>query len=131
MYNAVENGWFQGRIAQSAYDLARKVDAGERVIVGVNRFADSPADVEAPPLDLFQIDVAVEDRQRKRLAEVKAQRSPAAVTEALDRVTADARQPDRNVMPAILDAVRAYATEGEIVGALAEVFGRWTETPAI
>jgi len=46
-------------------------------------------------------------------------------------VTADARQPDRNVMPAILDAVRAYATEGEIVGALAEVFGRWTETPAI
>ena len=46
-------------------------------------------------------------------------------------MTADARQPDRNVMPAILDAVRAYSTEGEIVGALAEVFGRWTENPVL
>ena len=127
VYAGVESGWFQGQIADSAYELARKLDSGERVVVGVNRFTDGDG---APP-DLLHIDAAVEDRQRKRVAEVRAHRSATAVTEALAKVTEDARYPDRNLMPAILDAVRAYATEGEIVAALAEVFGRWTEVPVI
>ena len=127
VYAGVESGWFQGQIADSAYELARKLDSGERVVVGVNRFTDGDG---APP-ELLHIDAAVEDRQRKRVAEVRAHRSAAAVAEALAKVTDDARYPDRNLMPAILEAVRAYATEGEIVAALADVFGRWTEVPVI
>jgi methylmalonyl-CoA mutase N-terminal domain/subunit len=131
VYAAVEAGWFQARIAESAYELARKLDAGERVVVGVNRFTEPGPDDERAPIDVFTPDPAVEERQRKRLAEVKAQRSHAAVSGALAQVTADAREPTRNLMPAILEAVRAHATEGEIVDALAEVFGRWTETPVL
>ena len=119
----VESGWFQGEIAESAYVLARKLEVGDRVVVGVNRFA---SDDGAVP-ELLQIDPAVEDRQRKRLAEVKASRSSQAVASALARVSADARQPDVNLMPAIVEAARAYATEGEVVDALALVFGRWRD----
>jgi methylmalonyl-CoA mutase N-terminal domain/subunit len=135
VYAGVESGWFQSRIAQSAYDLARTLDSGERIVVGVNRFNDTVAptdgDGHVRPIDLFRLDAAVEERQCKRLAEVKAQRSPSEVAAALERVMSDALRPDRNLMPAILDAVRAYATEGEIVDALAHVFGRWTEAPVL
>ncbi len=131
VYAAVESGWFQARIAQSAYELAQKLDSGERIVVGVNRFTDPVAAGAPPPVDVFQVDPAVEDRQRKRLAELKAQRSSEAVAAALTRVTEEARQPDRNLIPAVLDAVRAYATEGEIVEALAQVFGRWKEAPVL
>jgi methylmalonyl-CoA mutase N-terminal domain/subunit len=127
VYAGVESGWFQGQIADSAYELARRLDAGDRVVVGVNRFTDG----DGPPPEVLHIDAAVEDRQRKRVADVRAHRSAGAVAAALAKVTHDARYPDRNLMPAILDAVRAYATEGEIVAALAEVFGRWTEVPVI
>ena len=73
----------------------------------------------------------MEDRQLKRLDAVKADRSADAVRIALAEVGAVARDADANVMPAILGAVRAYATVGEIVDALASVFGRWTEEPVI
>jgi methylmalonyl-CoA mutase N-terminal domain/subunit len=126
-YTGVESGWFQGQIAEAAYALARKLESGERVVVGVNRFTSG--DSVAP--ELLHIDPAVEDRQRKRLAEVKAARSDEAVTTALARVTADARQPDVNLIPAIVEAVRMYATEGEVIDALAEVFGRWREHPVL
>jgi len=131
VYAGVESGWFQGQIADSAYELARRLDAGERVVVGVNRFTGGDGADEGAPPDLLRIDAAVEDRQRKRVAEVRRHRSQQAVATALGRVTADARYPDRNLMPPILEAVRAYATEGEIVAALADVFGRWTEVPVI
>ncbi|MDQ3980161.1 MAG: methylmalonyl-CoA mutase family protein [Actinomycetota bacterium] len=127
VYAGVESGWFQGQIAESAYVLARKLETGERVVVGVNRFTSG--DSVAP--EVLHIDPAVEDRQRKRLAEVKAARSTEAVASALARVTADARQPEVNLMPAIVEAVRAYATEGEVIDALAEVFGRWREHPVL
>ncbi|MFP5319755.1 MAG: methylmalonyl-CoA mutase [Acidimicrobiia bacterium] len=127
VYAGVDQGWFQGRIAASAYDLARRLETGERLVVGVNAFVDG----DGPPPELLAIDPSVEDHQRKRLADVRANRSAAAVTEALDRVADDARRADRNLMPALLDAVRAYASEGEIVDALASVFGRWTEQPVL
>jgi methylmalonyl-CoA mutase N-terminal domain/subunit len=66
-----------------------------------------------------------EERQKARLAEVRAARDDEAVTAVLARVAADARRPDVNLMPVIIDAVRAYATEGEIVSALGDVFGYW------
>ncbi len=128
----IEWGWFQRRIADSAFEHARQVESGERVIVGVNRFTDGS---EGPPaaaalavgVGAVGLDdaAAVEEGQRQRLAAVRAGRDEAAVTAVLARVADDARRPDVNLMPVLVDAVRAYATEGEIVGALAGVFGEW------
>jgi methylmalonyl-CoA mutase N-terminal domain/subunit len=127
VYAGIEGGWFQGQIADAAYALERKVTSGQRVVVGVNRFTEGHEE----PIELLRIDPAVEDRQRKRLAEVRAGRSEDAVAAALDRVAADAARPDVNLMPSILDAVGAYASEGEIVSALGGVFGRWTESAVL
>ena len=121
----IEWGWFQRRIADSAYEQAGQVERGDRVVVGVNRFTDGSdgngavgAVADASPDD-------GEERQRARLGEVKSARDDEAVATVLARVTADARRPDVNLMPVIIDAVRAYATEGEIVTALGDVFGYW------
>ncbi len=124
----IEAGWFQSRIADAAYASAVKVATGEQVVVGVNRFTDGDDDMT---LDLGEPVADVEERQLKRLAGVRAERSDEAVTAALARVATDAGRPDVNLVPAILDAVRAYATLGEIVDALASVFGRWTEDPVL
>jgi methylmalonyl-CoA mutase N-terminal domain/subunit len=126
-YVAIEQGWFQGEIAEAAYQFERKLSSGRRVLVGANAFTES--DEDRPPI--LSIGEEVEELQRKRLAEVRRSRDSAAVAATLDRVRADARQPDVNLMPAIIDAVRAYASVGEIVGALGDVFGRWTESPSI
>ncbi len=73
----------------------------------------------------------IEDEQRRRLEKVRADRNDDAVARALDRLRADAREPTVNLMPALLEASRTYATLGEIVDALASVFGRWVEQPRI
>src|SRR4051794_20999779 len=127
VYEGIENGYFQGEIADAAYQLEYKINDGRRVVVGVNRFTE--ADDE--PLDTLRIGAEVEERQLKRLAHVKAERDDDAVRSALAAVTADAARADVNLMPPILDAVRAYATVGEIIEALAATFGRWTEDPVI
>jgi methylmalonyl-CoA mutase, N-terminal domain len=124
----VETGWFQRAIADSAYELERKRNDGRHVIVGVTDFLEGSD--EAPP-DLLRIGPEVEERQLKRLAATKAERDDRAVDDALARVRADAAVPDRNLLPSLLDAVRALSTVGEIMGALADVFGRSTETPVI
>ena len=127
VYAGVERGWFQGRIAESAYAFEREVACGGRIVVGVNCFADDDEGGGHGDLGGHEMATDMEDRQLKRLAKVKATRSDQAVAAALATVTADAREPDVNVVPAVLDAVRAYATVGEIVEALAAVFGRWRE----
>jgi methylmalonyl-CoA mutase N-terminal domain/subunit len=93
----------------------------------VNRFADTDDEL----LPTLYIGPEVEQRQLERLAKVRSSRSDAAVSDALARVTLDAGRSDVNLTPALVEAVRAYATVGEIVTALAEVFGRWTENPVI
>jgi methylmalonyl-CoA mutase N-terminal domain/subunit len=123
----IEDGWFQGEIADAAYAFEKKVVGGRRIVVGVNAFTEGDAD--RPPI--LSIGAEAEDRQRVRLAEVKAGRDQAAVDAALARVGADAEVADRNLMPAIIDAVQTYATEGEIIETLAGSFGRWAETPVI
>jgi len=120
----IETNWFQGEIAEAAYRFQRKVSSDRMVIVGVNGFAGGNEESEMPTL---QIGADVEEAQRKRLAEVKRHRSDAGVASALDRLAADAAVPDTNLMPAIFDAARAYATVGEMVNTLAGVFGRWEE----
>ncbi|MBV8161049.1 MAG: methylmalonyl-CoA mutase, partial [Acidimicrobiia bacterium] len=127
VYEGIENGYFQGEIAEAAYQLEHKLNAGRRVVVGINAFTEG----DEAPLDTLHIGPEVEERQLKRLAHVKSERDGDAVRAALGAVTADALRTDANLMLPILDAVRAYATVGEIVEALAGAFGRWTEDPVI
>jgi methylmalonyl-CoA mutase N-terminal domain/subunit len=126
VYRGIDNGWFQREIADAAYQLERKVNTGRRIVVGVNAFTDAGGD---EPIPILAIGDEVEERQLKRLDHIKQQRDQTTLTAALDAVVAAAREPDANLMPSILDAVRAYATVGEICTALGTVFGRWTEEP--
>ena len=128
VYEGIENGFFVGEIAEAAYRFEREVNAGDRIIVGVNAFTDGNDEGEQ---NLLRIDPAVEDLQLKRLAEVKQARDDEAVASALDRVRSEAADPNTNLMPVFIDAVQAYATEGEIVAALEDVFGTYVETTVI
>ncbi len=121
--HAIDDGWFQAQIADAAYDFQRRVNSGEFVIVGVNDHVDGH-DTATPTLS---IDPAVEDRQLARLRQVKTDRDDDCVRATLDAIRCDAADPTVNLMPAILDAVRAHVTVGEITDALETVFGVWTE----
>ena len=123
-YEGIENGWFVSRIADSAYRFEQEVNAGRRIVVGVNAFTDNGEDAVHEPL---RIDPAVEDYQLRRLANAKSERDPKAVAAALAALGACAADPARNLMPPLIDAVAAYATEGEIVDALEAVFGTYVE----
>jgi methylmalonyl-CoA mutase N-terminal domain/subunit len=125
---AVEDGWFQGEIADSAYELERKLNRGDHVVVGVTAFLEGN---DEPPPPTLRIGAEVEDQQRKRLATVKADRDDASVAAALARVRSDAAEPATNLMPAFLAAADAYATVGEICETLASVFGRHVEVARI
>jgi methylmalonyl-CoA mutase N-terminal domain/subunit len=98
------------------------------VVVGVNRFTEGGEDGD---LDILQITHEQEQQQIKRLQAVRSDRDSDAVARELDKVRAVAADPERNLMPALIDAVRTYATEGEIMNALAEVFGRYVEKPIL
>jgi methylmalonyl-CoA mutase N-terminal domain/subunit len=126
--HGIEANWFQGEIADSAYTFERKLSTGRRTMVGVNAFTQGNEE-PAPPTLI--IGTEVDEAQRKRLTAVRQRRSEHAVASALAAVAADAAEPDANLVPRILDAVRAYATVGEVVGALASVFGRWAEDPVL
>jgi len=128
VYAGIDDGYFVGEIAEASYRFEREVNAGERIIVGVNAFTEGNEESEQ---NLLRVDPAVEDVQRKRLATVKQDRDGAAVDAALARVRADAADPATNLVPAFIDAVRAYATLEEVVEALASEFGRYTEPPII
>jgi methylmalonyl-CoA mutase N-terminal domain/subunit len=124
----VEEGWYQGEIADSAYELERKVNAGRHIVVGVNGFLEGS---DEPPPPILRIGPEVEEEQRRRLEKVRRERDTTAVDSALARVRAEAADPEVNLMPAFVDAVGVYATLGEIVDALADVFGRWVEAARI
>ena len=125
---AIEENWFQAEIAESAYQFQRKVSSGRRVVVGVNAFTEGN---EEPPPPTLQIGAEVDEAQRKRLAAVRQSRSAREVEAALAAVAEAAREPTANVVPTVLEAVRAYATVGEVMGTLASVFGRWAEDPVL
>jgi len=124
----IEDNWFQGRIADSAYDLERSFNKGERVVVGVNRFLEGN---EESNLDILRITNEDETRQRQRLASVKQDRDENAVIDALDRLAKDAVDPEVNLMPALVSASQVYATVGEMMNTMAGVFGRHVEVPTI
>ncbi|MDQ6856404.1 MAG: methylmalonyl-CoA mutase family protein [Candidatus Dormibacteraeota bacterium] len=122
---AIADGFPQREIADAAFRYQSQLDSGERIIVGVNAFTELVAG-DSP--DVLVIDVDVEREQADRLAQLRANRDGTSVATRLDALKEVAAGTE-NTMPAIIDAVRARATEGEIVAALREVFGVYHETP--
>ncbi len=120
---AIEQGFMQREIQNAAYRYQQEIESGERVIVGVNRFT-----LEHEPVpEILQIRPELEAKQREKVARVRTERDQRRASEALARVEAAARG-DANLMPAILDAVRAYCTLGEISDAMRAVFGEYRPT---
>ena len=126
VYEGIANGYFVGEIADSAYRFEREVNAGRRIIVGVNAYTEG----DGGDTPILHIDENVEDLQLQRLAEARRRRNDAAVVDALEKLAAGAADPTVNLMAPIIDCVRVEATEGEIVSALEGVFGTYTE-PAV
>jgi methylmalonyl-CoA mutase N-terminal domain/subunit len=124
----IEENWFQGRIADSAYELERSFNSGERVIVGVSDFLEGNDDTDLATLRITNED---ERKQRARLQQVRLERDTVKVQEALHRLRLEAGDPSVNLMPALIDAAKAYATVGEMMSALADVFGRYVEVPSL
>jgi methylmalonyl-CoA mutase N-terminal domain/subunit len=126
MIPAIERNFPQQEIARASYQYQREVEKGEAVIVGVNQYQEK----EEQPIDLLQIDRTAEEKQIRRLRDLKERRSSAAVSKSLDALRSAAEGAE-NTMPRILDAVRAYATIGEIRAAMGDVFGDYTETSVV
>ena len=120
MLRAVDSGYVQQRIQDVAFERQQEIEAGERIIVGVNEFEVD----EAPEMELESVDEADEQRQIDRLTEIKADRDDDAVDEALDAV-ADAAAGDDNVLPPVIKAVKAYATVQEICDVFRAAFGEY------
>ena len=123
---AIEEGYFQREIADSAYDTARRRASGDQPLIGVNRFVEPAAPV---PVPIHKVDAAVEARQVARLQEVRHRRDGAKVAALLDRLEAEAKNPGANLMPITIEAVKARATLGEIVARLRGLFGAYVEKP--
>jgi methylmalonyl-CoA mutase, N-terminal domain len=121
---ALNENFFQREIAEASYRYQREVEEGRRLIVGVNAHENEDDD----DVEILRISPDVERRQKDRLNAVRGRRDGAAVQAALTRLSADAAS-DRNVMPALVDCARAYASEGEICDALRAVWGVYRETP--
>jgi methylmalonyl-CoA mutase, N-terminal domain len=117
---AIESGYMQAEIQEAAVQQQQDTESGKRVVVGVNRFR---SDEEPEPV-IFRVNTELARSQVERLRRVRAERDSAAAAGALERLNATARAED-NLLPAILDAVRAYATLGEICGELRKVWGEY------
>ena len=124
----IEDNWFQGCIADSAYEQERLFNRGERIVVGVNRFLVGNDEDSMPILQITNED---ETRQLKRLDSVRQQRNQAAVDEVLARLQVKAADPEINLMPTLVEASGVYASLGEMMNAMATVFGRHIEVPTI
>jgi methylmalonyl-CoA mutase N-terminal domain/subunit len=119
--DAIEKGFMQREIVESAYKFQKEVESKKRIIVGVNEFISA----EETPIKILQIDPEIEKTLVERLRKLKQQRDKAQVEEALDKLRRAAEREDENLMPYIIQAVKAYATLGEICDTLREVFGEY------
>jgi methylmalonyl-CoA mutase N-terminal domain/subunit len=124
MVEAVERGYPQREIAASAYRLQQQIDSGEKTVVGVNKYQQE----EQPEIPMLRIDESIQKEQVENLAHVKAERDDAAVARALGTVAEDCRS-NRNVMPSIIEAAKAYCTEQEICDVFRQVFGQHQDRP--
>ncbi len=123
---AIEANFFQREIADTAYDFALRKASGARVVVGVNKYIDETDD---PPIEIHKIDPATENNKIADLKRIKSERDADRVRQTLDTLRETARDDNANLMEPTIEAVKARASMGEIVNALEEVFGRYTETP--
>ena len=128
MARCIEEGYIQHLVLQEAYKHSMAVESGERKVVGENIFASAE---EPPPTRLYQHNPAALTEQMERLNEVRSRRSEADVRRAVKRLRDAAATTHDNVMPYTLECVRAYATVGEVMGALREVFGTYQEPVGI
>jgi methylmalonyl-CoA mutase N-terminal domain/subunit len=119
---AIQTGYFQKELAREQFERNRAIEKGERKLVGVNQ---NVREGEKRSIEIFRLDDESEKRQIARLQQVKAQRDAGKVAEALDAVR-DAAEGGENLVPPILEAVKLYATQGEICDVLREVFGTYT-----
>ena len=122
---AIKENFFQREIADASFRYQSEVEAGQRVIVGVNRYETE----DEQELELLRIDPALEQKQIERVQALRARRDSAAVEQALARLKEASVREDVNLMPLIIDASRAYTTMGEMCDALRETWGVWRETP--
>jgi methylmalonyl-CoA mutase N-terminal domain/subunit len=126
MVEAVKRGFPQREIADAAFQYQTEVESGLRKLVGVNAYTEGD-DQETP---ILRIDPAFETYQVNQVRQLRAARDPGPVSAALRALEDAARQPNVNLMPLLLDAARADATEGELVETLQRVFGTYREAPA-
>jgi methylmalonyl-CoA mutase N-terminal domain/subunit len=124
---AIEAGFFQKEIADAAFRNQQELDQRRRIMVGVNDFVSD----DDEDLEILRIPASLEQEQAERVREVRRRRDAAAASRALDQLRRAAGSPTENLMPYVLDAVRAYCTEGEIMGAMVDVFGLYTEKAII
>ena len=119
---AIEQGYIQREIATSAYDYQKAVDSGEQVVVGVNQFKTD----DKHETEITEIGMEVEEKQKEKLKKLKQERDNHKVSELLNEVRNVAKS-EENIMPVLIDAVKAYATVGEVSDVLREVFGEYRE----
>jgi methylmalonyl-CoA mutase N-terminal domain/subunit len=127
MVEAIERGFPQKEIAESSYRFQQAVEKKEKLIVGVNAYVQE----NEPPIEILYIDESASEKQLAKLERLKQTRNAGAVARSLDALRSAARTDRENLMPPILDAVRAYATIGEMCDALREVWGEYEEVPII
>jgi len=121
MMRAIERGYIQKEIAESAYKYQKEVEEKKRIIVGVNEFiVDEPLDVE-----ILKVDPSIREKQIERLRKLRSERDSKKVEEALDRLRKAAETDDENLMPYIIEAHRHLATLGEVTDVLREVWGEY------
>ncbi|MBV9719174.1 MAG: methylmalonyl-CoA mutase family protein [Candidatus Eremiobacteraeota bacterium] len=125
---AIEAGFFQREIAEASYRYQRSVETRDRIIVGVNAFAHD-ADEEA--IDLLKITEETERAQARAVQSVRADRDRDVAARSLARLQAACRDPKDNLMPHLIDCANAYCTEGEMVEAMAAVYGRYVERAVV
>jgi methylmalonyl-CoA mutase, N-terminal domain len=126
MVDAIEHGFPQREIAESAYQLQQAIESKARVVVGVNAFVEK----DEPPLRFLYLDETTAESQLAALERLRKERDADRVARALDALR-EAAGSTGNLMPPILEAVRAYATVGEMCDALRDVWGEYEEVPVI
>jgi methylmalonyl-CoA mutase N-terminal domain/subunit len=126
MLRCIESGWVKRQIADTSYKYQRRVEDGDQVVVGQNRFQME----EGPQRDILRVDPTIAETRAAQLGALRGGRDASAVAAALETLTAAAKG-DANLIPCIIDAVKAEATLGEISGTLEAVFGRFQERPEV
>jgi methylmalonyl-CoA mutase N-terminal domain/subunit len=124
MIPAIENGYVQKEIQDAAYRYQQEIEKGERIVIGVNKFADT----DTNPVDILKVDPQLRSTQIEKLSRIKQRRNDERVNQTLAELRAAAKASDKNLLPFILSAVKEYATLGEICDILRAEFGEYQES---